>query len=365
MGEIYRQLTISFIIAFVVSFAMTPAAIKLAPKVGAMDIPKDNRRMHSHAMPRFGGMAIFLGVLVSMVIMLNMSTKIMVIMAGGACMYVLGVVDDIKTLRARTKFLVQIIIAIVMYMNDIRVNFLSNFFGYGRSELNEIFCFIITVIWIVGITNTVNLVDGLDGLATGTTAIASFAIAYVGYIHGMYLSASAMLALAGGALGFLPFNFYPSKIFMGDSGSLFLGFMMSTLSVIGLVKQATLVAILIPVLVMGFPIFDTLYAILRRIINRRPIMEADRLHLHHRLITLGYGQRRATLMLYCVSGIMGTAAVTASRELGVETFALYSIAALMIYIFLTDANHYKPQIRNPQAPPIAECDKQLPKEDKK
>ena len=359
MNEIYRSLILSFAIAFVVSLATTPLAIKIAPKVGAMDIPKDNRRMHNHAMPRFGGMAIFLGVLTSMVIMLNMSSKIMVIIAGGACMYILGVVDDIKTLRARTKFFFQIAIAIVMYMNDIRVSFLSNFFGYGRSELNEIFCFVVTIIWIVGITNTVNLVDGLDGLAAGTTAIASFAIAYVGYIHGMYLSASALLALAGGALGFLPFNFYPSKIFMGDSGSLFLGFMMSTLSVIGLVKQATVVAVIIPVLVMGFPIFDTLFAIFRRIINRRPIMEADRLHLHHRLITLGYGQRRATLMLYCTSGIMSVAAVTASRELFVETTGLYLIAALMIYIFLTDANHFKPQIRNPQNPPIADCDKPL------
>lgn len=362
MADIYRSLALSFIIAFVGSFLMTPVAIRIAPKVGAMDIPKDNRRMHSKAMPRFGGMAIFLGVLLSMCLMLSMSKKMMVIMAGGAAMYILGVVDDIKTLRAATKFLVQIVIAIVMYMCDIRVNFLSNFFGYGRAELNEVFCFVVTVIWIVGITNTVNLVDGLDGLAAGTTAIASLCIAYVGYIHGMYLSTGALLALAGGALGFLPFNFYPSKIFMGDSGSLFLGFMMSTLSVIGLVKQATLVAVIIPVLVMGFPIFDTVYAIIRRVINRRPIMEADRLHLHHRLITLGYGQRRATLMLYCVSGIMGVSAVTASRGLFVETVGLYLITALMIYIFLTDANHYMPQIRNPEKPPLADCDK--PEENK-
>lgn len=363
MAEIYRTLILTFSIAFVVSLASTPLAMKIAPKIGAMDIPKDNRRMHNSAMPRFGGMAIFLGVLASMAIMLNMSHKMMVIMAGGAAMYLLGVVDDIKTLKAGTKFAAQIVIAVAMYMCDIRVNFLSNFFGYGRAELNEAFCLIVTVLWIVGITNTVNLVDGLDGLAAGTTAIASFSIAYVGYIHGMYLSAAAMLALAGGALGFLPLNFYPSKIFMGDSGSLFLGFMMSTLSVIGLVKQATIAAVIIPVLVMGFPIFDTLYAIVRRVVNRRPIMEADRLHLHHRLISLGYGQRRATLMLYCVSGIMGVSAVTASRGLGVETLGLYLITALMIYIFLTDANHYKPQIRNPEAPPIAECDKQ--KEDKK
>ena len=363
MGEIYKTLILSFIIAFAASFLLTPVSMRLAPKVGAIDIPKDGRRMHNKVMPRFGGLAIFFGVLISMVLMLNMSRKIMVIMAGGTAMFLLGTVDDIKTLRAGTKFAVQTLIAIAMYMCDIRVTFLSSFFGYGKAELSEVVCFIVTIIWIVGITNTVNLVDGLDGLAAGTTAIASLCIAYVGYIHGMYLSASALLALAGGALGFLPFNFYPSKIFMGDIGALFLGFMMSTLSVIGLTKQATVVAVIRPVLVMGFPIFDTLFAIIRRIINGRPIMEADRMHLHHRLITLGYGQRRATLMLYCVSGIMGVSAVTASRGLFVETLGLYSIAALMIYIFLTDANHYMPQIKNPEAPPLAECDKPEGKEE--
>ena len=363
MAGIYRTLILSFFIAFVASFLLTPLAIKLAPKVGAMDVPKDARRMHKKAMPRFGGMAIFLGVAISMVYLLHMSQKTMIILAGGTAMYLLGVVDDIHNLRARTKFLGQIAIATAMYFGDVKVSFLSNFFGYGKAELNEVVCLIVTIIWIVGVTNSVNLVDGLDGLAAGTVAIASLCIAYVGYIHGMYLSTSAMLALAGGALGFLPFNFYPSKIFMGDSGSLFLGFMMSTLSIVGLVKQATVVAVVIPVLVMGFPIFDTLFAIFRRLVKRRPIMEADRLHLHHRLITLGYGQRRATLMLYCVSGIMGVAAVTVSRGLIVETLGLYSIAALMIYIFLTDANHYMPQIKDPVDPPLAECDKPINEEE--
>lgn len=363
MAEIYKTLVLSFFVAFVLAFLVTPIAIKVAPKVGAIDVPKDNRRMHKKAMPRFGGMAIFAGVFVSMILLLHTSQKIMIILAGGTVMYLLGVIDDIKNLRARTKFLVQIAVATCMYLGDIRVSFLSNFFGYGRAELNTVICFVVTVIWIVGITNSVNLVDGLDGLAAGTVAIASLCIAYVGYIHGMYLSTSALLALAGGALGFLPFNFHPSKIFMGDSGSLFLGFMMSTLSIIGLVKQATVVAVIIPVLVMGFPIFDTVYAIFRRIVKGRPIMEADKMHLHHRLMTLGYGQRRATLMLYCVSGIMGVSAVTVSRGLYVETLGLYSISALMIYIFLTDANHYMPQIKNPTAPPIAECDKPIEKDE--
>ena len=154
-----------------------------------------------------------------------------------------------------------------------------------------------------------------------------------------------MLAVAGGALGFLPYNFYPAKSFMGDGGSLFLGFMLSSLSVLGTVKSATLFAVIIPVLVMGVPIFDTFFAILRRWVNKKPIMGADKGHLHHRLMNLGYGQRRATMMLYGITGIMGVAAVLFSRGLYVETAGLGGITMMYIYIFLTDAHHIVPQIK--------------------
>ena len=152
-----------------------------------------------------------------------------------------------------------------------------------------------------------------------------------------------MLALAGGALGFLPYNFYPAKIFMGDGGSLYLGFMLSTLSVLGTVKSATFVSMIIPVLVLGVPIFDTAFAILRRFV--KPIMGADRGHLHHRLMNLGYGQRRATLMLYGITAIMGIAAVLYSRGLYVETLGLSAITMMYLYIFLTDSQHKVPQIK--------------------
>ena len=332
----YSTLWMTFLLAFVLSLAMTPVAIKLAPKIGAMDIPKDSRRMHTKAMPRFGGLAIFVGTTVSTaVFLLQLDNRIMGILIGGILIYILGIVDDLKNLPAKVKFIGQTIIAVIMYMYGLRIEFISNFFGSGKSELGTILCFIVTIIWIVGITNTVNLIDGLDGLAAGTSAIASLCIAYVAYIHGMYLASGAMLALAGGALGFLPYNFYPAKIFMGDGGSLYLGFMLSTMSIIGPVKSATVVAVIIPVLVLGVPIFDTAFAIFRRVVNKRPIMEADKGHLHHRLMRLGYGQRRATLMLYGVSGIMGVAAVTFSRDLYVETVGLF-------------ANHIMPQIKNPQ-----------------
>jgi len=341
----FTSLWLSFIIAFVVSFIMTPVAIKIAPKIGAMDIPKDQRRMHSKAMPRFGGLAIFTGTTVAMAAIMHSSEKMMVILLGGILIYALGVVDDLKNLNAKLKFLYQTGVAVLMYFLGIRINFISNFFGVGRTDFGVALTFIVTIFWIVGITNTVNLIDGLDGLAAGVSSISSLCIAYVAYIHGMYEVTAGMLALAGGCLGFLPKNFYPAKVFMGDGGSLFLGFMLATLSTAGTVKSATLVAIIIPVLVLGLPIFDTAFAIFRRLINKQGIMTADKGHLHHRLMSLGYGQRRATLMLYCVAGIMGVASVTFSRDLYVETIGLFSITALMIYIFLTDAQHTKPVIK--------------------
>lgn len=341
----YDKLGLIFLTAFLVSMAVTPLAIKLAPKIGAMDVPKDARRMHTKAVPRFGGLAIFSGTMISMAFFLHFDQQVVGVMVGGILIYLLGVIDDLKNLPAKVKLLGQILVAVIMYMYDLRIEFLTNFFGEGNMAFAAPVSFLITILWIVGITNAVNLIDGLDGLAAGTSAIAALCLAYVAYIYGQYLSAAAMLALAGGALGFLPFNFYPAKIFMGDGGSLFLGFMLATLSVMGLTKGAAVIATSVPVFVLGLPIFDTFFAIFRRMVNKRPIMEADKGHLHHRLMQLGYGQRRATLMIYGISAIMGIAAVMFSRNLNVEGIGLVGVAVMDIYIFLTDPNHILPQIR--------------------
>lgn len=348
--EITRlTLLAAFVTAFVLALIFTPAAIKLAPKIGAMDIPKDGRRMHSKAMPRFGGMAIFLGTTASMAIYAGQNEKIIPVIIGGTLIYFLGVADDLKNLDAKVKFTAQLLVAILMYCMGLRIRFITNYFGEGALHFGEAMCFFVTVIWIVGITNTINLIDGLDGLAAGIAAISSLCIAYVAYIHGdeygMMIVCLAMLALAGGCLGFLPFNFYPAKIFMGDGGSLFLGFMIAALSVVGPLKRSTVIAVVVPVVVLGIPIFDTFFAILRRVVNRRPIMEADKGHLHHRLMASGYGQRRAVLMLYGISAVMGMAAVLISRELYKDAFVLVGIAGVYLYVFLTDPNHKMPQIK--------------------
>ena len=246
--EITRiMLLAAFVTAFVLSLIFSPVAIKLAPKIGAMDIPKDGRRMHSKPMPRFGGLAIFVGTTASLLIYAGQNEKIVPVIIGGTMIYILGVVDDLKNLDPKVKFAGQFVVAVLMYYMGLRIKFITNYFGDGTLHFGTAVCFIVTVLWIVGITNTINLIDGLDGLAAGTAAIASLCIAYIAYIHGdeygMMIVCLAMVSVAGGCLGFLPFNFYPAKIFMGDGGSLFLGFMIASLSVVGPLKQSTVIAV--------------------------------------------------------------------------------------------------------------------------
>jgi len=340
---------LTFGLAFIVALIMTPVSIKIAHKVGALDIPKDQRRMHKKAMPLLGGMAIFLGTMIALLVFDIVNKRIRFAMLGGTLMYILGVVDDLKDLKASVKFTCQTAIAVLMYILGLRITFISNYFGTGHLNFGAISCFVITVLWIVGITNTINLIDGLDGLAAGISAIAALCIAYVAYIHGtingMVPVCLAMMALAGACIGFLPYNFYPAKTFMGDGGALFLGFMIAILSVVGPLKRSTMVAVIVPVVALAIPIFDTSFAILRRVVNRQHIMQADKGHLHHRLIASGYGQRRAVIMMYGISAIMGMSAVLVSRELYKDAFILFLIAFGYLYVFLTDPSHKMPTIK--------------------
>ncbi|MDR0425265.1 MAG: undecaprenyl/decaprenyl-phosphate alpha-N-acetylglucosaminyl 1-phosphate transferase, partial [Clostridiales Family XIII bacterium] len=233
-------IAISFAIAAIVAIAATPAAMRVAPLIGAVDVPEDERRMHTRAMPRFGGMGIFLGVMASIILAFavlipmlpegyqdGQASKLIGIIAGGCMIYIVGVVDDIRGMPAKVKFLLQIVCAATVAAFNVRITFLSNIIGGGTGYLSDIVSVLFTVVWIVGITNTINLIDGLDGLAAGVAAIASISIAFTAFTsESMYTATVIMVAIAGGAIGFLPYNFHPAKIFMGDGGSLFLGFML-------------------------------------------------------------------------------------------------------------------------------------------
>ena len=340
IAKILETLVISMVIAYITS----PLSIRIAHKLGVIDRPKDARRVHKKPIPRFGGMAIFLGSMAAMSIPAGMNEKIKIAMIGGALMYLLGISDDIKNLKPAVKFIGQWGIATLVYVLGIRITFIGNYFGadvtgpHANVILSEGVAYIITVFWIVGITNAVNLMDGLDGLAAGCTAIMALSLAYVAYIHGMRLGSMpvciALVAVAGGCLGFLPYNFSPAKTFMGDGGALYLGYMIAVLSVISPLKRATVVGALIPMLTLAVPLFDTSLAMLRRALRHESIMKADKGHLHHHLMAAGFGQRRSVLIMYGIVGIMGEVAVLISRELYKDAFLLFMIAMLYLCIII-------------------------------
>ena len=334
----------AFIIGFVVAYLTAPVSIKLAHKLGVIDTPKDARRVHKKPIPRFGGMSIFLGSMAAMAIPAGMNANIKTAMIGGTLMYLLGIIDDIKDIKPLVKFGGQIFIASLVYALGIRITFISNYFGAAVTDahanviLGTGVSYIITVLWIVGITNAVNLMDGLDGLAAGSVAIMSLSLAYIAYIHGMRIGSMpvciALVAVAAGCLGFLPYNFSPAKTFMGDGGALYLGYMIAVLSVISPLKRATVVGALIPMLTLAVPIFDTLLAMLRRALKHESIMAADKGHLHHHLMAAGFGQRRSVLIMYGIVGIMGEVAVLISRELYKDAFFLFLVAFLYLCIII-------------------------------
>ena len=333
-----------FLMALAIALVVTPFAIKIAPRIGAVDIPLDDRRMHKTAMPRFGGIAIYLGTVISMVAFLPLNWQLFGVIAGGTIIFVVGIIDDIVGMPAKVKLIFQIICAIILFQFSVRISFASNPFGGGYFFFPWWLSLIITVIWIVGITNTINLIDGLDGLAAGVASIASVSIAYTAYLSDRPDIALATLAIAGSSLGFLKYNFNPAKIFMGDGGSLFLGFMLAGISVMGPMKGATLIAAVVPMFVLALPIFDTAFAILRRLLNGRPIMEADKGHLHHRLMAAGLGQKRTVLTLYGISGIMGVSAILITRRLWVEAGILALVAMTLIYVFVKEQEEIEEKV---------------------
>lgn len=333
-----------FAIGFVVSLLVTPLSIKIANKFGIIDRPRDDRRLHDRPIPRFGGLGIFAGVMAAFIIPASYNSQIRVAMLGGLLMYLLGVADDIKNLKPIVKFAAQIVIASLMYALGIRITFITDYFGTPLADANANLimggglAFLVTVIWIVGVTNAVNLMDGMDGLAAGSVAIMSLSLAYIAYIHGakfgMMIVCIALVAVAGGCAGFLPYNFSPARTFMGDGGALFLGYMIAVLSVISPLKRATVVGAIVPILALAVPIADTIFAMVRRIWRRESIMKADKEHLHHHLVAAGFGQRRSVLIMYGIVGIMGIVSVLISRELYKDAFFLAMIAILYLFIIM-------------------------------
>lgn len=329
----------AFASAFAISLVTTPLAKKISMKVGAIDYPKD-RGMHKKPMPRMGGIAIVFGFMITVLVLSNFIESIEMrqfagLVIGATIIVILGIFDDIYNLRARFKLCVQIMAALVVVFSGIRINVvLWPFTAYLQTLSGPI-----TLIWIIGVTNAVNLIDGLDGLAAGVSSIAALCLMVLCILTGSETAVVLTAALAGSCLGFLPRNFNPAEIFMGDTGATFLGFVLAVTSILGVFKGYAILALIVSLLCLGLPIFDTLFAMLRRMIRHKPIMQADRGHLHHRLIDRGYSQRQAVLILYGISLLCGLFAIFISfKDTRTIVVVILTIIILSFVIYYFNAH---------------------------
>ncbi len=337
---------LALLLAAVVSLASTPLVKVLSVKFGAVDVPKDNRRMHNHPIPRMGGLAIFLGFLAAVLLFVPLDTAKRGMLLGAVIIVVLGVLDDKYALPAKPKFLVQIIAALIAVMSGNRIEVLSNpnIFSPNPVWKLGVLSIPITVIWIVAITNSVNFIDGLDGLACGVSTISAATMLVIALLVVKELDVAVMMAaLVGACIGFLPYNFNPAKIFMGDTGSTFLGFIMATVSVNGMFKQYTIISFVVPFLMLGLPIFDECFAVIRRLSRGQSPMAPDRGHVHHRLIDMGFSQKQAVGVLYVISAILGLSAVVLAAGSAVKAMvfllAMGAAAVITWRVFLTGPAH--------------------------
>lgn len=330
---------IGFAIAFVCTFVATPFVRKLAIKIGAMDVPRDDRRMHTKPIPRMGGLAIFIGIIIAVIFNVISASiektgiffdeKIVAYLIGAVIIVIMGIIDDRKPIRAIYKLIIQIIAAIIPILYGIKIGFIANPFtpeAYITLGFLEI---PITILWIVGITNAINFIDGLDGLAAGISCISSLSMLFIFMITGQSMEAIFLAGiLVGATLGFLPFNFNPAKIFMGDTGSNFLGYSLAVLSIMGIAKTYTILSVIAPIIILAVPIFDTGFAIIRRILKGQSPMQADKGHLHHKLIAAGLSTRQAVFVLYAICVLLGMLAIVL-----LET-SLWKVIVLAIAILL-------------------------------
>ncbi len=307
---------LTFLIALILTILLTPMVRSFAPEIGAIDKPSA-RKVHHSNIPRTGGIAVYFGFLVAVLFGLLFlggvrgsvinARPILGILLGGSVVLLLGLLDDIYRLKPWFKLLIQLLGAGVAIYFGVEISFVSNPFN-GLMPLGYV-AIPLTLLWVVGMTNAVNLIDGLDGLATGVTAISAGTLFIVALRTHQLGAALLMVALAGSALGFLRYNFNPASVFLGDSGSYFLGFVLATASIIGVFKTTLVVALVVPILILGVPIFDTTFAILRRLRLKKNPFAADDKHIHHLLLRAGLSQREAVFAIYLVCLLLSAIAL--------------------------------------------------------
>jgi UDP-GlcNAc:undecaprenyl-phosphate/decaprenyl-phosphate GlcNAc-1-phosphate transferase len=297
-----------FLLALAVVLLLTPGVGRFARILGVVDQPGETRRVHSVPVPRLGGIALLLGIFVPALAFLELDGAYRGILLGAAIATTVGAIDDFRGLPWWAKLAGQLGAAGVAVGFGVTVDRFT-FPGLGSQELPEWTAGAATVVWVVAIMNMVNFLDGMDGLAAGICAIAGSTFAIIGLSLGAPEAALLAAIVAGACFGFLHHNFYPARIFMGDSGALLLGFLLATLAIEGLVKTAALATLVLPLLVLAIPIVDTSFVFAKRLKYRQPLYEADRAHLHHRFMNIGFSQKRAVAYMYVWCGILAAAAL--------------------------------------------------------
>ncbi len=318
-------------IAALITIALSPLVRRMVISLGVMDIP-DERKVHREAMPLMGGLAIYFGFWITVSLTQPLTGEILAFFIGSALVLIAGIWDDWKNMRPLLKYAFQLAAAcVVVFFGGVRITFVTSLFGANPMEIGWL-AIPLTILWITGLTNAVNFVDGLDGLAAGISGIAAVTIGIISMMEGFYEIGVLALILGVSAIAFLRVNFHPAKIFMGDTGALFLGFSLSVLSVLGLTKMATTVSIFLPVLVMGVPIFDMSLAIIRRLINKKPFFLPDKDHLHHRLLAMGLSHKKAVLVVYGVCALLGVSAIIISlMPTGQALMAIFLVTLVVLY----------------------------------
>lgn len=319
-------------VTFLVSCILVPLAKKCATHVGALDMPNE-RKIHKSAMPRMGGLAIFGGFLIGYILYGDITTQMISILIGAFIIFLLGIFDDIKPIKAKYKFLVQIIAAVIVVLYG-QIYFTEITFLGLKLEFNIYISYLLSIFFIVAISNAINLIDGMDGLASGISSIYFGTIAIIAFILNRIGNLDVILSLImlGSTLGFLFWNFPPAKIFMGDSGSLFLGFMIAVIALLGL-KVVTLTSLVIPVTILAIPIFDTVLAILRRILKGESIGTPDKEHFHHQLLKMKFSTSTSLIVIYSINIIFSSISIFYVIGDKIEAIVLY-LLILLILLFV-------------------------------
>ncbi len=331
-----KEIIYMIIVPFLFVLAIIPFIKKVAVHVGAMDIP-NGRKVHKEPMPRLGGLGIYMGFLLGYILFGEMSIRMNAILMGSIIIIITGIVDDINPIPAKVKFLFQILAAcVVAFYGQILLRDLSAFGFYINFG---VFSYPITVLFIVAVINCINLIDGLDGLAAGLSSIyfLTIGIVIIWWTHTFGLDVMITYIMLGATLGFLCHNFNPAKIFMGDSGSMFLGYMIAVIALLGF-KNVTLTTLLAPICLLAIPIMDTLFAILRRIINKKPIDEPDKEHLHHQLLNLNLSHRNTVLVIYFVDMLFAVAMLVYILYDNTVGVIMYAILFIVVLVFVMKTN---------------------------